>query len=141
VSILHKSPQRLPIFLLSNRLNEDAPRGDVFTLILAQCVAQNIDLLQHETNHFGCGAVERCDVLVHPYLALGHLAAQVMPSCGPIHNTAVRARGFMHDQLADGRSIRLFNVIDDFNRERLIIDVDLSLPSERMVRSLNQLIE
>ncbi|KQQ35958.1 transposase [Duganella sp. Leaf126] len=48
---------------------------------------------------------------------------------------------FMHDQLADGRSIRLFNVIDDFNREGLIIDVDFSLPSERIVRSLNQLIE
>ncbi len=24
---------------------------------------------------------------------------------------------FMHDQVADGRSIRLFNVIDDFNRD------------------------
>lgn len=47
---------------------------------------------------------------------------------------------FMHDQLADGRSIRPFNVIDDFNREGLIIDVDFSLPSERIVRSLNQLI-
>lgn len=47
---------------------------------------------------------------------------------------------FMHDQLADGRSIRLFNVIDDYNREGLIIDVDFSLPSERVVRSLDQLL-
>jgi putative transposase len=48
---------------------------------------------------------------------------------------------FMHDQLADGRSIRLFNVIDDFNREGLVIDVDFSLPSERVTRSLDQLLE
>ncbi len=48
---------------------------------------------------------------------------------------------FMHDQLADGRSIRLFNVIDDYNREGLVIDVDFSLPAERVVRSLDQLIE
>ena len=45
---------------------------------------------------------------------------------------------FMHDQLEDGRSIRLFNVIDDFNREALGIEVDFSLPSERVVRSLDQ---
>jgi putative transposase len=48
---------------------------------------------------------------------------------------------FMHDQLADGRGIRLFNVIDDYNREWLVIDVDFSLPAERVVRSLSQLIE
>jgi putative transposase len=48
---------------------------------------------------------------------------------------------FMHDQLADGRSIRLFNVIDDFNREGLGIEVDFSLPAERVIRSLNQIIE
>jgi putative transposase len=48
---------------------------------------------------------------------------------------------FMHDQLSDGRSVRLFNVIDDFNREGLCIDVDFSLPSERVTRSLDQLIE
>jgi putative transposase len=48
---------------------------------------------------------------------------------------------FMHDQLSDGRSCRLFNVIDDFNREGLTIDVDLSLPADRVIRSLNQIIE
>ena len=48
---------------------------------------------------------------------------------------------FMHDQLSDGRSCRLFNVIDDFNREGLTIDVDLSLPAARVIRSLNQIIE
>jgi len=45
---------------------------------------------------------------------------------------------FMHDQLGDGRSFRLFNVIDDFNREGLTIEADFSLPSLRVIRSLNQ---
>lgn len=48
---------------------------------------------------------------------------------------------FMHDQLEDGRTYRLLNVIDDYNREGLIIDVDFSLPAERVKRSLNQLLE
>jgi putative transposase len=48
---------------------------------------------------------------------------------------------FMHDQLSDGRKCRLFNVIDDFNREGLAIDADISLPAERVIRSLEQIIE
>lgn len=47
---------------------------------------------------------------------------------------------FMHDQLSDERSYRLLNVIDDFNREGLGIEVDLSLPAERVIRTLNQII-
>ncbi len=47
----------------------------------------------------------------------------------------------MHDQLSDGRGIRLFNVIDDFNREDLDIGVDFSLPTARIVRSLDKSIE
>ena len=47
---------------------------------------------------------------------------------------------FMHDQLSDGRSFRLFNVLDDFNREGLAIEVDLSLPSARVIRALEQVI-
>jgi putative transposase len=48
---------------------------------------------------------------------------------------------FMHDQLSDGRSVRLLNIIDDFNREALAIEVDFSLPASRVVRTLEQLIE
>ncbi len=36
---------------------------------------------------------------------------------------------FMSDSLTDGRLLRTFNVLDDYNREGLGIDVDLSLPS------------
>lgn len=48
---------------------------------------------------------------------------------------------FMHDNLADSRSYRLFNVIDDFNREALGMEIDISLPSERVIRTLEQIIE
>lgn len=48
---------------------------------------------------------------------------------------------FMHDQLSDGRSFRLLNVLDDFNREGLSMEIDFSLPSERVTRALDQLIE
>jgi putative transposase len=48
---------------------------------------------------------------------------------------------FMADRLEDGRAFRLLNVLDDFNREGLGIEVDFSLPAERVVRSLNRIIE
>jgi putative transposase len=48
---------------------------------------------------------------------------------------------FMHDQLADGRSIRLFNGLDDYNREGFGVEVNFSLPSERVIRSLDRIIE
>ena len=48
---------------------------------------------------------------------------------------------FMHDQLQSGQNYRLLNVIDDFNREGLAIEVDLSLPSQRVIRTLEQIIE
>lgn len=48
---------------------------------------------------------------------------------------------FMHDQLEDGRSIRLLNVIDDFNREALGIEVDFSLPAQRVIRVLEQIMQ
>jgi putative transposase len=47
---------------------------------------------------------------------------------------------FMHDQLEGGRTFRLFNVIDDFNREAIGMEIDFTLPSERVIRELKQII-
>jgi putative transposase len=47
---------------------------------------------------------------------------------------------FMSDALCDGRTFRTLNVIDDFNREALWIEVDTSLPAERVVHVLEQLL-
>ena len=48
---------------------------------------------------------------------------------------------FMSDQLASGKRFRTFNVMDDYNREGLGIEVDTSLPSARVTRALDQIIE
>ena len=45
----------------------------------------------------------------------------------------------MHDSLASGRTIRTLNIIDDFNREGLWIEVDTSIPAARVVRVLDML--
>ena len=46
---------------------------------------------------------------------------------------------FMHDSLWDGRTYRLLNVIDDYNREVLAIEVDTSLPALRVIRVLERI--
>ncbi len=46
---------------------------------------------------------------------------------------------FVHDQLADGRRIRVLNVVDDFSRVCVGQLVDLSISGARMVRLLDEL--
>ena len=48
---------------------------------------------------------------------------------------------FMSDSLTDGRKFRLLNIIDDFNRESLAMEADTSLPTLRLIRVLNRLVE
>lgn len=48
---------------------------------------------------------------------------------------------FMADSLWNGRQYRLLNIVDDFNREVLHIEVDTSLPTLRLIRCLEMLDE
>ena len=63
------------------------------------------------------------------------------PLATPETINQVWSMDFMHDQLEDGRSFRVLNVIDDFNREALDMEIDLSLPAGRVIRTLNRIIE
>jgi Transposase and inactivated derivatives len=64
-----------------------------------------------------------------------------VPLLSPIKPNITWSLDFMHDTLSTGKSVRSFNVIDDFNREVLAIAIDKSLPSARVIRELDQLIE
>ncbi|WKL16191.1 hypothetical protein QYQ99_01060 [Comamonas testosteroni] len=47
----------------------------------------------------------------------------------------------MSDALWSSRRLRTFNVIDEFSRECLCIEIDTSLPAPRVVRALEELAE
>jgi len=62
-----------------------------------------------------------------------------VPLYVPLLPDAVWSADFMADALACGRRFRTFNVVHDFNREALHIEVDTSISSTRLVRIFEQL--
>ena len=62
-----------------------------------------------------------------------------MPLYVPHLPDTVWSADFMPDALACGRRFRTFNVMDDFNRQALHIEVDTSITSTRLVRVFEQL--
>ncbi len=46
---------------------------------------------------------------------------------------------FMSDALWCGRKFRTFNMVDDFNREALAIEIDLNLPAQRIIRVMDRI--
>ena len=48
---------------------------------------------------------------------------------------------FTSDVLTDGRRFRTLNVLDDYNRQLLGVEIDFSLPAARVVQVLARLVE
>lgn len=59
----------------------------------------------------------------------------------PMYANHTWSADFMADALWSGRRFRTFNVNDDFNRESMKIEVDTILPSSRVIRALDELVE
>lgn len=72
-----------------------------------------------------------------PFWPIDDLATAIEPDQGPLSefaNNQVWSMDLLHDQLADGHSFRVLNVLDDHNRQGLGMEIDLSLPSAHVIR-------
>ena len=58
----------------------------------------------------------------------------------PIDKNIVWSMDFMQDSLSYGKTFKVLNVIDDFNREALWNIADVSIGSQRLIRELDRLI-
>lgn len=57
----------------------------------------------------------------------------------PANNNQTWSMDFMHDTLMSGRKIRVLNIIDDYNREALAIDVDYSHSGFSVIKTLQRI--
>lgn len=69
----------------------------------------------------------------------GRAQVERVPLPQPMKADERYSMDFMRDTLADGRVFRTLNIVDDYTRECLAIEVDTSLPGERVVRVLERL--
>lgn len=58
----------------------------------------------------------------------------------PIRSNIIWSMDFMHDVLDNGRKFRVLNIIDDFNREAIVVDPQHSYTSERVVNLLDYIV-
>ncbi len=70
---------------------------------------------------------------------LSGVGAHVGAMC-PIRPNVLWAMDFQFDTLADGRTIKMLNVIDEFTRECLAIEVDRSIDADHVVTVLDRLV-
>ncbi len=59
----------------------------------------------------------------------------------PILPNVTWSMDFMSDALEDGRKTRILTIVDDYNRECLAIECGISIPAERVIRTIERIIE
>jgi len=64
-----------------------------------------------------------------------------VPMSIPLAPNQMWSMDFMNDSLYDGRKVKIFNVLEEFNRQALCMEVDTSINSKRVIELLDRLIE
>ncbi len=59
----------------------------------------------------------------------------------PLKANLTWSMDFMEDRLENGRKVRTLNILDDYNRQGLAVEVEHSFPSQRVVQALKRVIE
>jgi len=77
---------------------------------------------------------------IRPRDRLGRPLPGPQPLTRASHLNQTWSLDFMSDRLAGGRAFRTLNVLDDFSRRALWIEVAVSLPSQRVIGLLESLI-
>jgi len=117
-----------------NDLVDAHPRWGVWKYIV------RLRAMGHPWNHKRIYRVYRQLGLNHPRHTKRRLPTRPsIPVFVPEAPSEVWSADFMSDALYHGTRFRTFNIIDDFNREVLAIEVDTSLRAERVIRVLDRL--
>ena len=74
-----------------------------------------------------------------PRRAKKRLVRPMQPLDAPLWPNEIWSLDFMSDSLYQGRRFRTLNILDEGVREALAIEIDTSLPAQRVVRVLQQL--
>jgi len=118
------------------RVVEDHPRWGFW-----KCY-DRLRLLGHRWNHKRVYRVY-CELKLNvPRRAKRRIPQRLrQPLPAPAVLNGTWALDFMHDALYGGRRFRTLNVLDEGNRQGLAIEIGTSIPSTRVVRVMEQLIE
>lgn len=132
------------------RYRPDTKRDDVVIGALQQAVEKYpaygfpklFKILRRWGHHFNHKRVHRVYCMLN--LSKRRRGKKRLPNRDPVSLQVPAAMNqcwsidFMSDELWEGHRFRTFNVVDDFNREALAIEVDLNLPSPRVIRVLER---
>ena len=117
-----------------NRLVEAYPRWGVWKYIA------RLRAIGHSWNHKRIYRIYRQLGLNQPRRTKRRLPRRPsLPVFVPEGPNEVWSADFMSDALYHGTRFRTLNIIDDYNREVLAIEVDTSLRAERVIRVLDRL--